>query len=142
MFVGYKYNFMFEKRNTTARFDEYIKAMETVRQRNMMNREMKFARVHGYYQSSSLSMIVYKRFAVRRYEYGGSGIVDTVGSLLARYATKALLATAAKATLRGGLDAAKRAVPHLLAHKLVTTIGKKRKRMWLLVNSPSRRKLL
>ena len=31
-------------------------------------------------------MIVYRRFAVRRYAYGGSGIVDTVGSLLARYA--------------------------------------------------------
>ena len=47
-------------------------------------------------------MIVYKgiRFAVRRYEYGGSGIVDTVGSLLVRYAIKAMLATSAKAALR------------------------------------------
>ena len=33
-------------------------------------------------------MIVYKRFVVRRYAYEGSGIVDTVGSLLVRYATK------------------------------------------------------
>ena len=74
-------------------------------------------------------MIVYRRFAVRRYEYGGSGIVDTVGSLLTRYATKAMLATAAKAALRGSLDATKRAVPHLLAHKRVTTIAKKRKRL-------------
>ena len=74
-------------------------------------------------------MIVYRRFAVRRYEYGGSGIVDTVGYLLARYATKAMLATAAKAALLGGLDTAKRAVPHLLAYKLVTTIVKKRKRL-------------
>ena len=74
-------------------------------------------------------MIVYRRFAVRRYEYGGSGIVDTVGSLLTRYATKTMLATAAKAALRGGLVAAKRAVAHLLAHKLVTTIAKKRKRL-------------
>ena len=40
-----------------------------------------------------------------------------------------LLATAAKAALRGSADAAKRAVPHLLAHKLVTTIAKKRKRL-------------
>ena len=46
-------------------------------------------------------MIVYRRFAVRRYEYGGSGIVDTVGSLLARDAKKAMLATAANAALRG-----------------------------------------
>ena len=74
-------------------------------------------------------MIVYRRFAVRRYEHGGSGIVDTVGSLLARYATKAMLATAAKAALRSSMDAAKRAVPHLLAHKLVTTIARKRKRL-------------
>ena len=44
-------------------------------------------------------MIVYKgrRFAVRRYEHGGSGIVDMNGSLLARYATKAILTTTAKA---------------------------------------------
>ena len=44
-----------------------------------------------------------------------------------RYATKAMLATAAKAALRVSLDAAKRAVPHLLARILVTTIAKKRK---------------
>ena len=74
---------------------------------------------------------VYKgrRFAVRRYEYGGCGIVDTVGSLLARYATKAMLATAATAALRGGLDVAKRAVPHVIAHEVATTIARKRKRI-------------
>ena len=72
-------------------------------------------------------MIVYIRFAVRRYAYGGSEIVDTVGYLLARYATKDMLATSAKAALRVSVDAAKRAVPHLLAHKLATTIAKKRK---------------
>ena len=33
------------------------------------------------------------------------------------------------AALRGSLDAARRAIPHLLAHKLVTTIAKKRKRL-------------
>ena len=81
MFVGYKCNFMFEKRNTTgnamciymrerrrvvsvcmnnssnsmsfldindpakrtALVDEYVKAMKTVRRRNMVNREMKLA---------------------------------------------------------------------------------------------------
>ena len=74
-------------------------------------------------------MIVYRHFAARRYEYEGSGIVDTVGSLLACYATMAMLATAAKAALRGCLDAAMRAVPHLLAHKLVSTIAKKMKRL-------------
>ena len=74
-------------------------------------------------------MIVYRRFAVRRYEYRRSVIVDALGSLLVRYATNAMMATAAKAALRGSLDAAKRAVPHLLAHKLITTIARKRKRL-------------
>ena len=73
-----------------------------------------------------------RRFAVRKYQYGGSGIVSTIGSLLARYATKDMLSTAAKTALRGSLDAAKRAVPHLIAHKVVSTIAnaaKKRKRV-------------
>ena len=79
-------------------------------------------------------MIVYKsrRFAVRSYQYGGSGIVSTIGSLLARCATKAMLATAAKTALRGSLNAAKRAVSHLIAPKVVSTIAdaaKKRKRV-------------
>ena len=76
-------------------------------------------------------MIVYKsrRFAVRRYEYGRSGIVDMIGSLLARYATKAILTTAAKAALRCTLAAAKKAIPHVIAHKLTTIIAKKRKRV-------------
>ena len=76
-------------------------------------------------------MIVYKgrRFAVRRYEYGGSGIVDMDGSLLARYPTKAMLTTAATAALRGTLDVAKRAIPHVIAHELATTIARKRKRV-------------
>ena len=54
-------------------------------------------------------MIVYesRRFAARRYQYGGSGSVSTIGSLLARYATKSMLATTAKTALRGSLDAAK-----------------------------------
>ena len=34
-----------------------------------------------------------------------------------------MLATAAKTTLRGSLDASKRAVPHLIAHKVVSTIA-------------------
>ena len=76
-------------------------------------------------------MIVYKGryFAVRRYEYGGSGIVDMIGSLLTRYVTKAMLTTAAKAAFWGTLDAAKKAIPHVIAHKLTTTIAKKRKRV-------------
>ena len=55
-----------------------------------------------------------------------------IGSLLARYATNAMLATVAKTTLRGSLNAAKRAVPHLIAHKVVSTIAaaaKKQKRV-------------
>ena len=55
-------------------------------------------------------MIVYKsrRFAMRRYRYGGSGIVDMIGSLLARYATNVVLTTVAKKATGGTLDAAKR----------------------------------
>ena len=79
-------------------------------------------------------MIVYKSrcFAVRRYHYRGSGIVSTIGSILSRNATKAMLATAAKTTLRGTLNAAKRAVPHLIVRKIASTIAdatKKRKRV-------------
>ena len=79
-------------------------------------------------------MIVYKirRFARRRYRYGGSGIASTIGSLLARYATKAMLTTAAKMPMRSTLDAAKRAVPHLVVHKVASTIAAaalKRKRV-------------
>ena len=80
-------------------------------------------------------MIVYKsrRFVMGKYEYGGSGIVDMIGSLRAGYATKAMLTTAAKTAMRGTLDAAKKAVPHLIADKVASTIaataGKKRKRV-------------
>ena len=57
--------------------------------------------------------------------YEGSGIVSTIASL-------AMLATAAKTAMRGILDAAKRAVPHLIAYKIASTIAdaaKKRKRV-------------
>ena len=90
-----------------------------------------------YYRSfSSIIMIVYKsrRFTVRRYQYGGSGIVSMIGSLLVRYATKSMLATAAKTALRGSRNAAKRAVPHLIVHKVVRTIAdaaKKQKRVYI-----------
>ena len=59
-------------------------------------------------------MIVYKsrRFAVRRYEYGGSEIVDMNESRLARYATLAMLTTAEKTALRGILNAVRKAVFH------------------------------
>ena len=63
---------------------------------------------------------------------GGSGIVSTIGSHLARYVTNAMLATAAKTALRGSLNAAKRSVPHLIAHKIASTVAdaaKKRKRV-------------
>ena len=70
-------------------------------------------------------MIVYKSrpFTVRRYKYGGSGVVSTIGSLLARYATNVMLATAAKTALKGSPKAVNRAVPHLIARKVVSTIA-------------------
>ena len=75
---------------------------------------------------------------MRRYQYGGSGIVITIGSFLARYATNTMLATAAKATLKGSLKAAKRDVPHLIAHKVASNIvdaAKKQKRVDINVKS-------
>ena len=50
---------------------------------------------------------------------------------VARYATKAMLTTAAKTVMRGTLNATKKAVPHLIAHKVVGTIAatKERKRV-------------
>ena len=73
-------------------------------------------------------MIVYqsRRFAMRRYEYGGSGIVDMIGSLLSRYATKAMLTTAAKTAM----NAAKKAVPHLIAHKVASTVAAAFAKKW------------
>ena len=58
--------------------------------------------------------------------------LQAIGSLLAEYATKTMLNTAAKTAMRGTLDAAKRAVPHLIAYKVASTIAasaKKRKRV-------------
>ena len=69
---------------------------------------------------------------MRKYRYGGSGIVDMIGSLLARYATESVLPSSAKMAMRGTLDASKRAVPHLIPHKVASTIAaaaKKRKRV-------------
>ena len=40
-----------------------------------------------------------------------------------------MLTTAAKAALRGTLDVAKKAIPHVIAHKLATTIARMRKRV-------------
>ena len=40
-----------------------------------------------------------------------------------------MLTTAAKAALRGALAVAKKAIPHVIAHKLAATIARKRKRV-------------
>ena len=40
-----------------------------------------------------------------------------------------MLTTATKAVLRGTLDAARKVISHVTAHKLTTTIAKKRKRI-------------
>ena len=45
-----------------------------------------------------------------------------IGSLLARYATKAMLTTSTKTVMRSTLNAAKKAVLHLTAHKVASTI--------------------
>ena len=58
--------------------------------------------------------------------------MDTIRSLFARHATKAMLTTAAKTAMRGTLNAPKKAVPHLIAHKVASTFvaaAKKRKKI-------------
>ena len=52
-----------------------------------------------------------------------------VGSLLARYATKVMFDIAAKVAFRGTFDVAKKAIPHVIAHKLAITIPRKWKRV-------------
>ena len=46
------------------------------------------------------------------------------------YATKAVLTTSAKTAMQGTLDAAKRAVPHLIAHKVASTIVAAAAKKW------------
>ena len=60
---------------------------------------------------------------MRRNGYEGSGFVDMIGSLHARNATKAMLTITAKMAMRGTLNAAKKAVPHLIAHNIATTVA-------------------
>ena len=67
-------------------------------------------------------------------ELDGRSMEDLMGSLLARYATKSMLTTAAKRAMRGTFDAAKKAIPHLFAHKVASVVGqraagKKRKKV-------------
>ena len=52
--------------------------------------------------------------------------MSSMGALIAKYATRAMMASAAKSTLRGSISAAKRAIPHMVAHKLITTVKRKR----------------
>ena len=45
-------------------------------------------------------MIVYRsRYAVRMYRQGGAGIVSSLGAMVTKYATRAMLASAAKSVV-------------------------------------------
>ena len=67
-------------------------------------------------------MIVYRsRYAVRTYRRGGAGIVSTLGARVANYATRAMLASAAKSALK----AAQAALPTIIGHKIMTTLKQK-----------------
>ena len=58
--------------------------------------------------------------------------MGTIGSILARYATKAMLTTAARSAMCGTFDAAKKAIPHIIAHDVATAIqtaSKKRQKV-------------
>ena len=59
-------------------------------------------------------------------------LYSRLGHLFLDMRQKPLLTTAAKTAMRGTLDAAKRAVPHLIVHEVASTIvdaAKKRKRV-------------
>ena len=71
-------------------------------------------------------MIVYRsRYAVRRYRRGGAGIVSSLGAMVAKYATRAMLASAAKSALKGSLKTAQAALPTIIGHKIRTTLKRK-----------------
>ena len=71
-------------------------------------------------------MIVYRsRYAVRRYRRGGAGIVSSLGAVVAKYATRAMLASAAKSALKGSLMTAQAALPTIIGHKIMTTLKRK-----------------
>ena len=65
-------------------------------------------------------MIVYRsRYAVRRYKRGGAGIVSNLGAMVAKYATRAMLASAARSASKGTLKTVQAALPAIIGHKIM-----------------------
>ena len=72
-------------------------------------------------------MIVYRsRYAVRRYRQGGAGIVSSLGAMVAKYARRAMLASAAKSALKGTLKTAQVTLPAMIGHKIMTTLKREK----------------
>ena len=66
-------------------------------------------------------MIVYRsRYPVCRYRRGGAGIVSSLVAMVAKYATRAMLASAAKSSLKGTLKTAQATLAALIGHKMST----------------------
>ena len=61
-----------------------------------------------------------------------------LGAMVAKYATRAMLASAAKAATKGAVQTAKLAIPSIIAHKVASTIKRKRDN----INKTSRRSLI
>ena len=94
--------------NTTAR-NEFVHVLDALLRLKQVTRKQ-YTNI-----TARLAVWLYTRIDVLQWggiRIGGSGIVSMIGSLLARYATKAMMTTAAKAALKGSLKAATRAVPH------------------------------
>ena len=71
-------------------------------------------------------MIVYRsRYAVREYRRGGAGFVFSLGAMVAKYATPAMLTSAAKSALKGTLKTAQAVLPALIGHKIMSTLKRK-----------------
>ena len=80
-------------------------------------------RIHGNHEQI---MIVYRsRYAVRKYIRGGAGIVSSLGAKVAKYATRAMLTSAAKSALKGTLKTDQAALPALIGHKIMSTLKRK-----------------
>ena len=72
-------------------------------------------------------MIVYRsRHAARKYRRGGAGIVSSLGAMVAKYATRAMLTSSAKSALKGTLKTATAAIPAIIGHKVATTMKRKK----------------
>ena len=57
---------------------------------------------------------------------GVAGIVSSLGAVVTKYVTRAMLTSAAKSALKGTLKTATAAIPAIIGHKIATTMKRKK----------------